>query len=479
MVFGNVAFIDASVNLMTLGSFSSFVSLRELNLSLNRICNMTFDASDFPHLEVLDLSYNSLSADDIVSISWLPRLKVLHLTGNRLLCLPPNLASSNSDPTQLSVEEDMSPFRALEVLMLDDNKLSSGVFNSLRNLSRLNHLNLQGNRISQIPYLQPTKSPEQQAAMETPGISDRPEKRVRGWSAWILLQDNLKNHSTGSLPLPKLQSLNLSDNKIAEEEALMAAALFPTLREIDVHSNPLTTRRSGEPPLLTYCLQETLGITIKRKKTKDAGKPPLTVSTDPKWKVEDRIPKVSKKPLLKEECEGKRCRDDTFQDNTQHFFVTQADALAESDDIEEDAAPEEFNCHQMLTEPKLNPDVVEPVAGIQTAVRMLEHTLKNLNVYRDSKPTFDNIQMPYREKEKRIKALPPLRPTKQPAERVKELLNHIKESTARREVALSSAMDGSGADAREHKEVLSLLSDMKTKYEVVYRRTVEQADTQH
>ncbi|XP_058483934.1 X-ray radiation resistance-associated protein 1 isoform X2 [Solea solea] len=473
MVFGNVAFIDASINLMTLGSFSSFVSLRELNLSVNRICNMTFDASDFPHLEVLDLSYNSLSADDIVSISWLPRLKVLHLTGNRLLCLPPNLASSNSDHTQLSVKEDISPFRALEVLMLDDNKLSSGVFNSLRNLRRLNYLNLQGNRISEIPYLQPTKSTEQQAEMETP------ERRVRGWSAWILLQENLKNHSTGScLPLPKLQSLNLSDNKIAEEEALMAAALFPMLREMDVHSNPLTTRRSGEPPLLTYCLHERLGITIKRKKTKDVGKPPLTVSTDPKWKVEDRIPKVSKKPLLKEECEGKRCRDDTFQENTQHFFVTQADALSESAEIEEDAAPEKFNCHQMLTDTKLNPDVVEPV-GIQTAVRMLEHTLKNLNVYRDSKPTFDNIQMPYREKEKRIKALPPLRPTKQPAERVEELLNHIKESTARREVTLSSAMDGSGADAREHKEVLSLLRDMKTKYEVVYRKTVEQADTQN
>lgn len=41
-------------------------------------------------------------------------------------------------------------------------------------------------------------------------------------------------------------------------------------------------------------------------------------------------------------------------------------------------------------------------AGIQTAVRMLEHTLKNLNVYRDSKPKLDSIQTPYREREKRV-----------------------------------------------------------------------------
>lgn len=72
-----------------------------------------------------------------------------------------------------------------------------------------------------------------------------------------------------SFPLPALQFLNLAGNKvrwiipsnasimtpcerranmsyqIAEEEALMAAALFPMIQEIDIHSNPLTVQRSG------------------------------------------------------------------------------------------------------------------------------------------------------------------------------------------------------------------------------------------
>ena len=83
-VFDNVVDIDASINSLSLGdycihhadfpsirscasckhvslrqcvftgSFSSFVSLRQLNVSLNGISNMTFQAADFPHLEVRD-----------------------------------------------------------------------------------------------------------------------------------------------------------------------------------------------------------------------------------------------------------------------------------------------------------------------------------------------------------------------------------------------------------------------------------------
>ncbi|XP_029375677.1 X-ray radiation resistance-associated protein 1-like [Echeneis naucrates] len=86
--FENVAYIDASVNSLSLASFSSFVSLRELSLCVNGIRSMTFDAFNFPHLEVRP------------------------------------------------AKEDDTRFRALEILMLDDNKLSSGVLNSVKNLNR-------------------------------------------------------------------------------------------------------------------------------------------------------------------------------------------------------------------------------------------------------------------------------------------------------------------------------------------------------
>uniref|UniRef100_A0A8C9ZL54 X-ray radiation resistance associated 1 n=1 Tax=Sander lucioperca TaxID=283035 RepID=A0A8C9ZL54_SANLU len=490
------------------GSFSSFVSLRELNLALNGLCNMKFDAADFPHLEVLDLSYNSLSADDIVSIGRLSRLNVLHLTGNQLHHLPPNLGSSSHDPTQPAKEED-TQFKALEVLMLDDNKLSSGVFNSLANLKRLKYLNLQENHISDIPYLQlpgcsqPLQTPiEVQAEEEELAHTETNLNTIEHFKS--ISQENYEEHcKRSSFPLPELQFLNLANNKIAEEEALMAVALFPMLREIDIHSNPLTTQRSGDPPLLTYYLHERLGITIKRKKTQEAVKLPLKVSTDPKWKVEERIPKM---PMLMDapcpaqtqvekskmtvkrtpESEGKNSRDDTLQENTEHFFVTQAtdvpqcefDLQADDKEIAEnkhDANSERFTCYKMLMDAKPDPDdVVEPIR-IQTAVRMLEHTLKNLNVYRDSKPKLDSIQTPYREREKRIKELPPLKPIKKPTARVDEMIKEIKEHTTIREVPLSSAIQGTGVSKQEHKEALSLLRDMKTKHKMVHKKTMEQA----
>ncbi|XP_078121963.1 X-ray radiation resistance-associated protein 1 isoform X2 [Sander vitreus] len=472
-VFDNVAYINASINFLSLASFSSFVSLRELNLALNGLCNMKFDAADFPHLEVLDLSYNSLSADNIVSIGRLSRLNVLHLTGNKLRHLPPNLGSSSHDPTQLK------------------------------------YLNLQENHISDIPYLQlPGCSQPLQTSIEVQaeeGELAHTETNLNTIEHFkSISQDNCEEHcKRSSFPLPELQFLNLANNKIAEEEALMAVALFPMLREIDIYSNPLTTQRSGDPPLLTYYLHERLGITIKRKKTQEAVKLPLKVSTDPKWKVEERIPK---KPMLMDapcpaqsqvekskmtvkrtpESEDENSRDDTLQENTEYFFVTQAtdvpqcefDLQADEKEIAEnkdDANSERFTCYKMLMDAKPDPDDVVEHIGIPTAVRMLEHTLKNLNVYRDSKPKLDSIQTPYREREKRIKELPPWKPIKQPTARVDEMIKEIKEHTTIREVPLSSAIQGTGVSKQEHKEALSLLRDMKTKHKMVHKKTMEQA----
>ncbi|KAM9729650.1 X-ray radiation resistance-associated protein 1 [Menidia menidia] len=417
--FENVASIDASINSLCLGSFSCFASLRELILSLNRICNMTFEASDFPHLQVLDLSYNSLSGKDIISLSRLPQLKVLHLTGNQLHHLPPDLGSLSYDHTQLPAADRDGGFEALEVLMLDENKLSSGVFYSLRNLKRVKHLNLQGNRISEIPYLTTySKSVE---------ISDKEEKDPHTEEHLKTIEtfptDRLEEECNGAgAPLPELQLLNLANNKIATEEALVTAALFPKLREIDIHSNPLTTQRSGDPPFLTFYLHERLGIEIKRKQAPEVQKPPLKVSTHSKWKVEEKIPKVSKRPLsvstaCPTQTQTDKCETDVkitprfegrsgsiVPETREHFFMTEADHEPQSEcepsSGEREAAdnrhkcrtgPEQSSCSEVMMDAKAIPDVLKSLE-IQTAVRMLEHTVRNLHIYRESKPNLDSIQ---------------------------------------------------------------------------------------
>uniref|UniRef100_A0A667X275 X-ray radiation resistance associated 1 n=1 Tax=Myripristis murdjan TaxID=586833 RepID=A0A667X275_9TELE len=446
--FDSVAYINAFVNSLSLGSFSSFCSLIELDLSLNGIRNMAFDAADFPHLEVLDLSYNHLSADDVASLGRLPRLKVLDLSANELQQLPSNLGSSNSDLTQLPTKKEDAPFRALEVLMLDGNNLASGVFSSLANLRRLRYLNLQGNRISEIPDLVwrdrmkrlQTPNTRQNKGQGLDNMESNPtNENFKGTSELVGYVSHMLDGS--GLPLPELQFLNLAANKIAEEEALLAVGLFPKLSEIVIHSNPLTTLRCGGLPLLMLCLQERLGITVKHKKTQDDLKPSLRVCNDPTWKVKERIPKMPRNtPLMearprsllsslgeKQDAsnhfsqtkieEGVRTvmrrskakNSETCQ-NAELFFLTQATDEQTTDKnyepglpsdekekaknlerTEDDAIPEQFEGYRMLMDAEPNPDVVVPI-GIQTATRMLEHTMRNLIVFRE----------PYRERHRKV-----------------------------------------------------------------------------
>ncbi|KAM6099591.1 X-ray radiation resistance-associated protein 1 [Theristicus caerulescens] len=146
-----VAFINAAENLLTLEPFRKFPGLRELELSLNGLRNLKITAGDFLRLEDLDLSYNNLSPQDIWTLGDLSQLKVLRLTANGFQSLPPDLAGS-WDSAHLR-------FPSLEVLALDDNRLSDpSVFVSLSHLCSLRELNLDRNGISAVPYLHQAES---------------------------------------------------------------------------------------------------------------------------------------------------------------------------------------------------------------------------------------------------------------------------------------------------------------------------------
>ncbi|XP_064208499.1 X-ray radiation resistance-associated protein 1 isoform X1 [Anguilla rostrata] len=336
--FDNVAYINASENHLNLEPFSWFPILRELELSLNGIHSLAVNAGDFPHLETLDLSYNHLSSEDILSIGLLPCLKVLHLTGNGLQTLPDDMASPHYDPTQWTLEQGML-FSSLEVLTLDDNRLCSpGVFNSLANLKRLRYLNLQGNYITEVPYLQQfgdcragqdLKSCSKQHSEDLGhgpvlvsdcamlATSNKSVERTDN-NGFPTVEQELNKNSTSEdythrrtysplqissefhLPLPELRTLNLADNKIAVEEALLAVAWFPSLTELVIHSNPLTTQRSGDPPMLTHFLHDRLGVAIRRRKAQRDVKPRIVIPVNPKRKVETKIRKVPKLPLCLE-----------------------------------------------------------------------------------------------------------------------------------------------------------------------------------
>ncbi|KAL1253013.1 hypothetical protein QQF64_017706 [Cirrhinus molitorella] len=466
-------------------------------------------------------------------------------------------------------EQDVSLFQTLEVLMLDDNKLSSpGVFMSLANLQRLRHLNLQGNYISGVPFLEQmaTLQDDQTGIMpksigqhmdtvngkkiKYPEITmsqQKTEKTLKEDKACLEMHSGASQYchqrtedgcSSGlCLPFPELRHLNLANNEIAEEEALLPVALFPKLSELVIHSNPLTTQRSGDPPMLTCFLQDKLGIKITRKKTTNPIKRHITLPVSPKRKVK-MPPNVPKFPSIKanqhatemlcsKECTGQDnplsfeyglthvfgfssqtsadCEEDiaigqehfdlTSADiffetnqNAELFFVTEVSGLNESEyqedpddakdsELEEGskACPEKLNGYEILLDDTSEPEMPE-FSGIQQAVRVLEHMLKNLLVYRDSKANLDRPQKPYTEREKKMKNLPPLRPKKSKGEKLEELLAQIKEAKTISKVPLGNALEGGhGICKREYEEALMLLKDMKRKYRTAHLKRVEEA----
>ncbi|NXJ16680.1 XRRA1 protein, partial [Odontophorus gujanensis] len=354
--FDCVAFINAAENLLTLEPFRKFPGLRELELPLNGLRNLKITPGEFKHLEDLDLSYNNLSPEDIWMLGDLSQLKVLHLTANGLRSLPPDLAGSWGSAHLR--------FQSLEVLLLDDNCLSDpGVFVSLSHLCSLRELNLDRNRISAVPYLHQAESrqfslhipeldgssfrakwyqslsslqqqpqPPQREGMEVPaelemkkgqleyvtlrnnGAPGRTEVVFSSDSQGCLMQDVPWDGSPSALKtlpalsscrgvcalFPKLEHLSLAFNKIKDETALLPVAFFPHLKQLTFHNNPLTTTRSGHPPLLTRLLQQKLGIQLVFHKSPAARRWHFSIPLRASRKVSSHLPKVKKQPLMLE-----------------------------------------------------------------------------------------------------------------------------------------------------------------------------------
>ena len=73
-------------------SFKTFPNLKHLELQVNGISSVIFSHKDFIQLEKLDLSYNCLSHDALLTVGKLRNLCDLSLRGCSLRNLPADLA---------------------------------------------------------------------------------------------------------------------------------------------------------------------------------------------------------------------------------------------------------------------------------------------------------------------------------------------------------------------------------------------------
>ncbi|KAM3936227.1 X-ray radiation resistance-associated protein 1 [Leptodactylus fuscus] len=576
--FTCLAYINASENTLQLEAFRTFPALRELDLSMNGIHRITVTPGEFPKLEVLDLSYNSLFPGDISHLGVLPHLRVLCLTGNSLTHLPPDLSAPPVNNPEIPM------FPNLQVLKLDDNLLSDpSVFTSMATLQQLRLLNLDKNAISAIPdlsgavrnnsirniepggvmegqghiaeddtfnsnrtddgvdylVLHSTKDTDRTEVIfpspRHPVTSDRTLGPLNTISHPSPLHDPLMSPTESALPpLPSLRTLSLADNKICHEEDVLPVALFPSLEELIINGNPLTTLRKGDPPLLWSFLQQRLGIKVIRKKSQDYHKPHLVIPRKEKRKVTTHIPKIPKQPLMLESLLAPLLRlphpeDDVTESAmsssplppirtsseesmdtpprssqgseeeisssgdpaVESVFMTQVDNIPDSPHIpsprttpeeqdteankkaEPKSIPEKFRGYEELYHVTTDPAFMEPV-GIQNNVRALEYALRHLLVYRDNKPRLHNVHKPYVPQESKFGSglySPPWKSKKVVAV---EILRTMKERRHLLEVPLDSALLESRS-SKEHKEAKLLLKELQKKYQLFHKEAVKRA----
>ncbi|XP_071489518.1 X-ray radiation resistance-associated protein 1-like [Diadema antillarum] len=348
-LFTNVAYINAGENLLPFGAFNRFPIVRELELPLNGLRGIDIEYGHFPYLEVLDLSHNNLSKDDVSSLGLLASLKVLYLTGNQLRSLPAEMGKPHKVQISEMESSRIPRFSKLEILHIDDNLLHDlAIFASLAGLRKLRQLNLDKNDIVSVPHLKPIRG----RLVAIKSLSDaksssakrrRPKSAGKGKKKGGARADKAEaSGSEGSVtpegseigkanlvdssnvladieeegdlfdtshimdgtdmdqlspPFPELTYLSLAHNKIADEEGLLAVAAWPMLQELIIHDNPLTTQNSGDPPLLNRYLSKRLGIQMVRKKPCMVPKPPVKVPKKPHRKVAEIVPPIPKKPL--------------------------------------------------------------------------------------------------------------------------------------------------------------------------------------
>ncbi|XP_072707088.1 X-ray radiation resistance-associated protein 1 [Ciconia boyciana] len=582
--FDCVAFINAAENLLTLEPFRKFPGLRELELSLNGLRNLKITAGDFLHLEDLDLSYNNLSPQDIRTLGDLFQLKVLRLTANGLRSLPPDLAGS-WDSAHLR-------FPSLEVLSLDDNHLSDpSVFVSLSHLCSLRELNLDRNGISAVPYLHQAESRQfflhpaldgdsfraewykslsslwqqprlpQQEDMEVPAEleakkgqleyvmlqNDRDPDRTevvfnsgsREHPALVVPREGEPSASKTLLapstrrdiraPFPELKRLSLAFNKIADETALLPVAFFLCLKELTFHNNPLTTTRSGQPPLLTRLLQHNLGIKLVRQKSLSVERWHFSIPLKASRKVTLRLPKVTKRPLMLEapaktflwkqlpavveaprdaappspaqplpvassvtpagnqrtalgEGEGdSRPPPGSAEEDVASFFMTQVEDVSRpllrpvaGGGLEKRSEQRGEGSSQVVPErykgyEELLGGDTDPdfiePVGIQKNVQALYYILKHPLVYRDTKPRLDNVQKPYVPRKKHGR-MPGPPARKTKAEVLEGTLMAMRNTSTITEVPLASVLQKRKSSSKVHREARRLMEEFREVFEI-------------
>nr|CDS24440.1 X ray radiation resistance associated protein 1 [Echinococcus granulosus] len=283
--------IKAKNNNINFASVSVFSNLISLDLSLNELRNLHVPPGSFSKIQKLDLSYNFLPPAALVDLANLQCLRSLFLSGNEL----------SSIPTKLR-------FSTLEELNLDDNKLHAAAdIAALAQLPNLQRLSLANNEFTSFPILRveaklsPSKSKKLTAVknqvfddivtlkdVERFITSYSPKHQLLNCSRQSTLQKtNLRKISPYRNPLkpymktpiktnslnpplifPKLMHLDMAENMLNFEEAIIPVVVCPNLKVLSLCGNPFIEEFPKAPPKIQTILVEQHGISVECERSK-------------------------------------------------------------------------------------------------------------------------------------------------------------------------------------------------------------------
>ncbi|KFW90824.1 hypothetical protein N336_05829, partial [Phalacrocorax carbo] len=467
----------------------------------------------FPSLEVLSLDDNCLSDSSVfVSLSQLCSLRQLNLDRNKISAVP-YLHQAESRQFFLHPTLDGHSFRAEWYKFLsslwqrpqlpqqEDTEVPAELE---AKKGQLEYVVLQNDR-------DPDKTGEQRlplpAHTETTGcFGGRGLHCVRvvpreGEPSALRALLTPSTRRDVCAPFPALKHLSLAFNKIADETALLPVAFFPCLKELTFHNNPLTTTRSGQPPLLTQLLQHNLGIKLVRQKSLAMERRHFSIPL----KVTSHLPKVTKQPLMLKApvktflwkqlpaaaAGDPRPPPGSAEEDVASFFMTQvrpgfplfycfevedasrplpgplAEARLEKSEQKGEGSsqvvPERYKGYEELLGGDTDPDFIEPV-GIQKNVQALYNILKHPLVYRDTKPRLDSLQKPYvpRKKHRRMPG-PPAQKTR--AEILEGILTAMRNTSTITEIPLASVLQKRKSSSEVYREAWRLMEEFQEVFE--------------
>ncbi|XP_031104707.1 receptor-like protein 14 [Ipomoea triloba] len=252
-------------NVLSALNLKDFIRLKDLDLSGNKFQSFEpiKDLKDFINLKKLDISYNKFNNSIFELVKRLPSLKILGLSGNDIhgqLLIQDINALSNLEELYLDDNyiEGFETFASfsdgrrlmkLETLRLDNNRFSSSIFKSLKELPSLKFLSLSENNFHRSEHIQDINAlsslkdldlsyssfEDFETSTSLSGVSSR----IKNHSHHLQLHLNsIKCNMTKLLQslatLPSIKSLNLEDNNITSVDAIYALRNLSMLEELSL-----------------------------------------------------------------------------------------------------------------------------------------------------------------------------------------------------------------------------------------------------